>query len=726
MKEKTFKVIEIALYYIVIFFILLEWLIPIMMLTGTGYMELIMLFIILCLAISLLNVHLVISWVIKSIYIYWFIVYVYSDLPSFTIEGLQFFTNELVYNFALIFQGDFLYVTNAFQSIIFLILIWMFIYLIHHWLTVRMNIFYFLLLTVLFITTLDTFTEYDGTISIVKVVMLGLLMMVLLFIKRMVLQAGISINRDKYLMIILPSIFIIFVVGFVSVLLPKASPQWPDPISYVQSAIGQGNGFGGRVQKVGYDEDDSLLGGSFMADDTVVFIAQSPTKQYWRVETKDVYTSKGWETSALGDSMLYMSGDSIYHSLPIGEEENLQVAFIQTMYPYDFVVQPYGLTTIYLPPEIEDNTLLAMNYQTEKISPYMNNEKTVLDIYQVEYSTPKYLYSDLTSTIEQPIDPTIRERYLQLPDSLPQRVIDLAKEIVDGKENDYDKAREIESYFRLNGFRYETDGIPVPDGDEDYVDQFLFETKIGYCDNFSTSMVVMLRAVGIPARWVKGFTGGEMIASDGELKTYQITNNDAHSWVEAYIPKVGWVPFEPTVGFSTNRSIDYDYETDAYQEELLTLDEEEEQETLEIERDEVKQGNNNQFIPGFFDTMKKYKWFFIYAIVVLVVIAVILFFARKKWMPKVYIKWLKHRELNETNFENLYLNLLKALEFKGIKRDEGQTLQSFAKVVDNQFSSPHMSTITKAYESYLYGNIKDVDYNELKECWEYLINRTSS
>ncbi|NLY80639.1 MAG: transglutaminase domain-containing protein [Lysinibacillus sp.] len=724
MKEQTFKTIELALYYIVIFFILREWLLPIMMLTGTGYLEFILLFIALCLAISLVGLHVSISWIIKIVYIAWFIVYVYSEFSIFTLKGVAFLYDELIYNFALIFQGDFLYVTNAFQSILFFILIWMFIYLIHHWLTVRMNVFFFLVLTIFFIGVLDTFTEYDGTIAIVKVVLLGLMMMVLLFIKRMQLQIGVSFKFDKYLKITLPVLFTIFLVGFVAAILPKATPQWPDPVPYIK-AIGQGDGLGGRVLKVGYDEDDSMLGGSFIGDDTVVFMVHSSKKQYWRVETKDVYTSKGWETSEVGEAFLYKSGDSIHHSLPIGPVENREFAHVESMYPYDFIIQPYGTTSVYVSPELADDALFAMNHQTEKLSTYLQNEKTVLDFYHIEYSTPEYLYSDLTSTIEQPIDPAIRDRYLQLPDTLPQRVIDLAKEIVDGKENDYDKARAIESYFGLNGFRYETEGVPVPGVDQDYVDQFLFESKIGYCDNFSTSMVVLLRAVGIPARWVKGFTGGELVAS-GELNTYQITNNDAHSWVEAYIPKVGWVPFEPTIGFSTNRSINYDYETDAYQDEMLTVDEETEPETKINEREEITTGNNEQLFVGLFDKLKQYRFLFSYVLIGLFVLGILLFILRNKWMPKVYVKWLKRQQLNESTFESLYLKLLKMLELKGLKRQEGQTLASFAKEVDEKFLSQHMSIITKAYESYLYGQSTKLDYNKLKESLEYLINRCSS
>ena len=469
--------------------------------------------------------------------------------------------------------------------------------------------------------------------------------------------------------------------------------------------------------------DDSQLGGSFVGDDTVVFIAHATTKQYWRVETKDVYTSKGWETSHSDELASIPLGEPIhhFHSLPVGPDEKRQFAHIELRYPYDFIIQPYGLISIDARTDVENPIRLIMNLETEKISTDYAGEF----LYHVEYSTPEYLYSDLTSTIQQPIDSSIQEKYLQLPESLPQRVIDLAKEIVEGKESDYDKARAIESYFRLNGFRYETEGVPVPDEGQDYVDQFLFESKIGYCDNFSTAMVVMLRAVGIPARWVKGFAGGEVIASDGDLKTYEITNNDAHSWVEAYIPKVGWVPFEPTIGFTTNRNIHYDFETDAYQDDMLTVDEDTEPDKLKDEQNEEMKQRNVEFT-SFKNWLNHIGPILNIAFIGIVMASILLFIFRKRWMPKLYSRWLKHQTINEATFEIIYLRLLKVLELNGLQRKEGQTLQSFAKEVDEIFSSTHMSQITEAYENYIYGNKQQIDYGKVKECWENLINRTSS
>ena len=76
-------------------------------------------------------------------------------------------------------------------------------------------------------------------------------------------------------------------------ILPKQDPIWPDPIPYFESIV-QGSGQGG-VAKSGYDTNDATLGGSFVQDSTLVIEAKVASEQYWKIETKNTYTSKGWE-----------------------------------------------------------------------------------------------------------------------------------------------------------------------------------------------------------------------------------------------------------------------------------------------------------------------------------------------------------------------------------------------------------------------------------------------
>jgi transglutaminase-like putative cysteine protease len=136
----------------------------------------------------------------------------------------------------------------------------------------------------------------------------------------------------------------------------------------------------------------------------------------------------------------------------------------------------------------------------------------------------------------------VRRRYLQLPRTIPRRVIDTAHEATSGATSGYDKAAALETYLRAN-FTYSTHVASVP-SDRDWVDYFLFDLKEGYCDYFATAMVMLLRAEGVPARVASGFAPGEFDASTG---VSMVRENHAHSWVEAYFPRFGWITFEPSV-----------------------------------------------------------------------------------------------------------------------------------------------------------------------------------
>ena len=138
---------------------------------------------------------------------------------------------------------------------------------------------------------------------------------------------------------------------------------------------------------------------------------------------------------------------------------------------------------------------------------------------------------------------SMRERYLQLPDSLPARVRALARQIVtDAKAtNPYDQASALELWLRRN-IKY-NDKIDGPAPGQDAVDYVLFEIKQGYCDYYASAFAVMARSLGIPARVVTGYAQGMFDAQRG---VYQVYQYNAHTWPEVYFPNYGWIQFEPT------------------------------------------------------------------------------------------------------------------------------------------------------------------------------------
>ena len=121
----------------------------------------------------------------------------------------------------------------------------------------------------------------------------------------------------------------------------------------------------------------------------------------------------------------------------------------------------------------------------------------------------------------------------------------LAQSIVQtaGATTPYDQAKAIESWFLAKGRFTYTLKPPLARAGERPLDFFLFTSKKGFCQDFSTAMNVMLRMLAIPSRQMSGFGEGVF---DEKTHQYTVNSLDAHSWVEVFFPGYGWIPFEPT------------------------------------------------------------------------------------------------------------------------------------------------------------------------------------
>ena len=126
----------------------------------------------------------------------------------------------------------------------------------------------------------------------------------------------------------------------------------------------------------------------------------------------------------------------------------------------------------------------------------------------------------------------------QLRASSYDRVYELARQLTADQPTAYDAVKAIENHLQINyaySERPPSHRVPLA--------AFLFEDKIGYCQQFSGAMALMLRMAGIPARIASGFSPGSYNKDSGE---YRVRDLDAHSWVEVYFTGIGWVPFDPT------------------------------------------------------------------------------------------------------------------------------------------------------------------------------------
>jgi transglutaminase-like putative cysteine protease len=261
----------------------------------------------------------------------------------------------------------------------------------------------------------------------------------------------------------------------------------------------------------------------------LVSLAQGggPLPLYWRAFTYDVYTGNGWRSSSTEQSTLG-SGQSLQT-----EHFPHQVLIQQQVRP----VENLG-GVVYAAGEP-----VTVNLQSEAA---WRSSGDLFGI-RVDSSVP-YAVESLIPIVDEGIlraagqqyPDWVKQRYLALPTEVPDRVRTLAIELTATEPTPYDRARAIQGYLRT--FPYTLD-VSQPPLNRDVVDYFLFDLKKGYCDYYASSMVVLARAAGIPARLVIGYASGTYNLN---AKRFVVTEADAHSWVEVYFPDIGWVPFEPT------------------------------------------------------------------------------------------------------------------------------------------------------------------------------------
>ena len=256
---------------------------------------------------------------------------------------------------------------------------------------------------------------------------------------------------------------------------------------------------------------------------------------YWRAITYDRYTGFGWESS---DVVLrtYAPNEPTYH--PKGENVRILGQEFQFVEPNELIFAAGEILALDTDYRIAWRVVSSI---TETLDAPIDlfagsqNERT----YRVDSAVSLVSEDELNAT--QALYPSwISERYLALPEAVQQRVIDLAREVTRNAPTSYAKAHAIETYLRT--FKYELN-LPAPPENRELSDYFLFELQKGYCDYYATSMVVMARAVGIPARLAIGYSQGSY---DPDQQEFTVAEDNAHSWVEIYFTGIGWVPFEPT------------------------------------------------------------------------------------------------------------------------------------------------------------------------------------
>ena len=164
---------------------------------------------------------------------------------------------------------------------------------------------------------------------------------------------------------------------------------------------------------------------------------------------------------------------------------------------------------------------------------------------------------------QQEYEQFVKEAYLDVPDVLRVQLEQLLKDKeIWGEKNVVKIASYIQSYLYYNE-EYSLEPGRTPEG-KDLVSYFLFENKKGYCSHFASAATMLFRTMGVPARYVEGYyanrdtmTGADKTLKDGEYETtVELTDKNAHAWVEIYLSGCGWVPVEVTKSYLSNVTMD--------------------------------------------------------------------------------------------------------------------------------------------------------------------------
>ncbi|MEF8882477.1 MAG: transglutaminaseTgpA domain-containing protein [Halapricum sp.] len=278
---------------------------------------------------------------------------------------------------------------------------------------------------------------------------------------------------------------------------------------------------GGTLEADLLSADDRIrIAGRAELSTKVRWTVESDAKQYWRAGAYDLYTGDGWTRSA------GTTADRSALRRPAGSAERVTQRFTAE-------TQINTLPAAWRPTSVGWIDARVTGFGgLQPQGPVQSGES-----YRVVSYVPDPSVSDLQEAGTDYPD-GVRSRFLQLPASTPDRVEQTTATITENAETPYETAITVEQWLRNEkGYSLSVDR---PSGD--IAASFLFEMEQGYCTYFATTMTVMLRSQGIPARMAVGYTPGEQTGEN----TWTVRGYNSHAWVEVYFPDVGWIQFDPT------------------------------------------------------------------------------------------------------------------------------------------------------------------------------------
>lgn len=243
---------------------------------------------------------------------------------------------------------------------------------------------------------------------------------------------------------------------------------------------------------------------------------------YLRSSAMDTYDGVSWISSGDGTTLPWPDVNELQSQQETGE------TIISTRFAHAMLYLPYYITSMSL----------------HGVGKGISNDKK-LNYYSVscvkmpDQAYFETLYPDKTSN-PHTVSVDMKDQCVALPERTNAWAVPLAEEITAGIGNDYYKALAIRDYVR-NSARYTLDPERMDSRNKDFARWFLEESNTGYCVHFATATTVLLKAAGIPSRYVSGYM---VVGEKGVPIT--VTDNDAHAWVEYWLPGFGWTVLEST------------------------------------------------------------------------------------------------------------------------------------------------------------------------------------
>jgi transglutaminase-like putative cysteine protease len=273
----------------------------------------------------------------------------------------------------------------------------------------------------------------------------------------------------------------------------------------------------------------------------------SPRRDYWRLTSLDIFDGDVWSSrGSFGDAdgELDGSGNREVPSEPVTQTF--------TILALDTIWLPAAFEAAELTMEGQDDVRWDDVSSTLIVSQDLESSDG-LD-YSVVSDIADFDPEVLAAVGGDEVPGDIRDRNLDLPDDFPGRVTQLARDVVGGATTPYAQARALQDHFTESGqYTYSLDAPPGHSSSA--IEDFLFVTRTGYCEQFAGAYAAMARSIGLPARVAVGFTTGQPDPSDPNR--YVVRGENAHAWPEVYIDGAGWVSFDPTPGRGQPGTEDY-------------------------------------------------------------------------------------------------------------------------------------------------------------------------